>query len=115
MSKVEHKWFVEGYDSVTNEKLGFVFHSKEDAKVCMTNFQRKSYCDISMKCLTVPDEKLHDHVLGLVEDLVSSLLFYDRKEDEDCPRGVIEDAVERKLVTVDEMIERFTKVIKEEL
>ena len=45
--------------------------------------------------------------LGTIRDLVSNLLYYDRKEDEELPRGAIEGAVERGDLTVDEMVAAF--------
>jgi hypothetical protein len=38
-----------------------------------------------------------------VQDLVANFLYYDRKEDEDLPRGVIEKMIEDKILTVDEL------------
>lgn len=46
-------------------------------------------------------------ILGTVEDLVSSLLWYDRKEDEELPRGAIEAAIKRDEITVDEIVAQF--------
>ena len=42
-------------------------------------------------------------IFGTVEDLVGELLYYGRKEDEDLPRGAIEEAIEKKEITVDEI------------
>ena len=42
-----------------------------------------------------------------VMDLVSSFLYYDRKEDEDLPRGEIEEAIRSKEITTDEIVELF--------
>lgn len=42
-----------------------------------------------------------------ISDLVSGFLYYDRKEDEDLPRGEIEGAVFNEIITVDEMVEHF--------
>lgn len=50
---------------------------------------------------------LADLILGAVGDLVTNLLYYDRKEDEDLPQGAIQLAVERRVVTVDQMVEKF--------
>jgi len=48
-----------------------------------------------------------EHILATVDDAVSDLLYYDRKEDEDLPRGSIEDAVADHEISVDEMVETF--------
>jgi hypothetical protein len=53
-----------------------------------------------------------DLVLGTVEDLVSSLLYYDRKEDEDLPVGEIEKSVLAGEVTVDEIVAEFARHIR---
>jgi hypothetical protein len=46
-------------------------------------------------------------ILNTVEDLLSGLLYYDRKEDEDLPRGAIEDAIIAQEVSVSELKEVF--------
>ncbi len=45
-----------------------------------------------------------EKILGLVEDQVMDLLFYDRKEDEEFPKGFIEAAIKNGVVSVDEMV-----------
>jgi hypothetical protein len=46
-------------------------------------------------------------ILGTVDDMVADFLYYDRKEDEDLPRGAIEAAVESGEVTADEIAAKF--------
>jgi hypothetical protein len=46
-------------------------------------------------------------IFGTVEDMVTDLLYYNRKEDEQLPRGVIEEAVASGLITVDEVVACF--------
>ena len=48
-----------------------------------------------------------DVILGVVGDLVSDFMYYDRKEDEDLPRGAIEKALTIGVLTVDEIVETF--------
>lgn len=48
-------------------------------------------------------------ILATVEDLVSSFLYYDRKEDEDLPRGAIEEAIEAGEITAEEIVATFKK------
>lgn len=55
------------------------------------------------------------HILGLIEDSISDLMYYDRKDDEDCPRGEIEEAVELGKVTIEEMVAAFEKHLREAL
>lgn len=40
-----------------------------------------------------------------VADMVSNLMYYDRKEDERLPVGAIEAAIEQGEITVDEIVE----------
>ena len=47
-------------------------------------------------------------ILGTVSDLVTDLLYYDRKEDEDLPRGAIEKAIETEVITLEEIIKHFS-------
>jgi len=50
-----------------------------------------------------------DHIVATVSDLVGSLLYYDRKEDEDLPRGAIEEAIAAGEVTIDEIVDLFRR------
>ena len=50
---------------------------------------------------------MKDMILMTVKDLVGEFMYYDRKEDEDLPRGAIEEAVKNKEVSVDEIVELF--------
>jgi hypothetical protein len=53
--------------------------------------------------------RLEERILIFVtiEDMVRDLLSYDRKEDEQLPRGAIEEAVASGLITVDEVVACF--------
>lgn len=46
-------------------------------------------------------------ILESVEDLTMKLLNDDRKEDEELPRGAIEDALRNKEITFDEIADTF--------
>jgi hypothetical protein len=48
-----------------------------------------------------------EYVLDTVTDLVSSFLYYDRKDDEELPRGRIDELLESGELTVQAMVERF--------
>lgn len=50
---------------------------------------------------------MKDLILLTVTDLVSAFTYYDRKEDEELPRGAIESAIERGEITIDEIVEHF--------
>ncbi len=61
------------------------------------------------------DEELKDTILGTVEDLVSNFLYYDREEDEDLPPGAIEDAVKRRVVSIEDIVAQFGASLIESL
>jgi len=46
-------------------------------------------------------------ILNTVKDLVGDFLYYDRKEDEDLPRGAIETAVLTNEMQIEDMVEQF--------
>ncbi len=46
-------------------------------------------------------------ILDNISDLFADLLYYDRKEDENLPRGSIEEAIEQGEITKDEIIIAF--------
>ncbi len=50
-----------------------------------------------------------------VQDLVQSLLWEDRKEDEELERGDIEDAIAKGEISVEEIIKIFADRLREEL
>jgi len=51
-------------------------------------------------------------IAAVVEDLVSNFLYYDRKEDEDLPRGAIEEAISAGEVSVEEIVELFEYALR---
>ncbi len=44
---------------------------------------------------------------AIVRDLVGSLMYYDRKEDEDMPSGSVEDMIEKGLVSEMNIVDWF--------
>ena len=54
-----------------------------------------------------------EKILLTVQDLVSSFAWYDRKEDEDLPRGEIEAALKAGEVSVDEIGAVFVNGLRE--
>ena len=50
-----------------------------------------------------------------VSDLITDFLYYDRKEDDQLPRGMIEDAVKEGKITVDEIVDLFRAHIEQGL
>jgi len=53
------------------------------------------------------EAKLKELILGTVGNLVSELMYYGRKEDEDLPNGVIEESVHQGLITQEEIVNKF--------
>lgn len=53
-----------------------------------------------------------DKVLNLVRDAVACLMYYDRKEDEDLPRGRIEQLLADGALSVDDMIDTFATELR---
>ena len=51
-------------------------------------------------------------ILSNVDDLVSDLLYYDRKEDDFLPRGAIEKAIKDGDITVEEILNKFSECLK---
>jgi hypothetical protein len=45
-----------------------------------------------------------EKILDVLTDMVSDLLYYDRKEDSSLPVGSIEEAVKQGEITLDEML-----------
>jgi len=54
---------------------------------------------------------LKQSILNTVSDCVSDLMYYDRKEDEELPRGAIEQAIKDGIITKDEIIAVFSQGI----
>lgn len=52
-------------------------------------------------------DEWREKVLCTLDDCVTNFLYYDRKEDEDLPRGKIEEMIAKKEITVDELVEKF--------
>lgn len=46
-------------------------------------------------------------ILGVTGDLVADFMYYDRKEDDDLPRGAIEKAIATGVITTNEIVEKF--------
>jgi len=50
-------------------------------------------------------------ILNLVNDLISDLLYYDRKESESIKIGEIENEIVIGNVTIDEMVDKFREAL----
>lgn len=50
-------------------------------------------------------------ITDTVKDLVSKLLYYDRKDDDELPRGAIEEAIDAGVITREEIAEAFKEAL----
>lgn len=57
--------------------------------------------------------KLVTGIFGTVDDLAAKFMYYDRGEDQDLPRGAIEQAVADGLITYEQIAARFLKALEE--
>lgn len=57
------------------------------------------------------NEKRH-HIIGTIENTISNFFYADRKEDDVLTVGDIEHAVTDGVISLDEIIEEFTKHIE---
>lgn len=58
---------------------------------------------------------LRQNILDTVDDLVANFLYYDRKEDQDLPRGAIDRAIRDGVITADDIVQHFSEVLKKNL
>ncbi len=57
-----------------------------------------------------------EQIFNAIDDLVSDLLFYDRKEDENLPLGKIEELADTPMwLTIGEMAAQFEKRLRERI
>jgi hypothetical protein len=54
-------------------------------------------------------------ILSTVQDLVGSLMYYDRKEDDELGRGEIEEAISNGEISVDEIVAEFRRHLENSL
>jgi hypothetical protein len=59
--------------------------------------------------------KKRDYVEDVVKDLVAGFLYYDRKEDNELPRGEIENMIKEKLITVDQIVNVFREELEKSI
>ena len=63
----------------------------------------------------VGSSPIKENILATVADLVGSFLYYDRKEDEELPRGAIQEAIKNGAITTDEILAKFKEELMEGL
>ena len=54
-----------------------------------------------------------ERISNILTDSITDLLYHDRKEDEDLPRGAIGEAVRAGEITVEEMITIWSDELRE--
>ena len=54
-------------------------------------------------------------ILNNVKELVSSFLYYDRKEDEDLQLGEIENLIELKEISINDIVNIFEKELRKNI
>lgn len=59
----------------------------------------------------MPKKSRREHVLNSAAHAAEMFIYYDRKEDEDLPRGEIEKAVAAGEVTKDEIVAAFADAL----
>lgn len=57
-------------------------------------------------------QTIRQHILNEISDVVSRLLYYDRREDEDLPLGAIDDAVAAGVVSEEEIVAAFAAALR---
>jgi hypothetical protein len=60
----------------------------------------------------MPGKTRKEIILDTLDDMVSCLLFYDRKEDQELPLGAIEAAIREGEITVEEMVAKFDDALR---
>ena len=57
----------------------------------------------------------HQTIMATVDDLALDFVAYDRKEDEELPRGAIEEALAASEVTIAQIVRRFEGALRTHL
>ena len=58
---------------------------------------------------------IKEQILGAVDEAVADFMYYNRKNCESLPLGVIDDAISNNVITLDEIAERFKNQVKGDL
>ena len=57
------------------------------------------------------DEELKQYILDVASDAIGEFMYYSRKDDYDLPRGAIEKAVARGLISYDEIADHMRNLL----
>jgi hypothetical protein len=60
----------------------------------------------------LPDKEI---VFEVITELVTAFLRNDRKKDEDLPKGALQEMIEKEVITVEEIVDRFREELEEQL
>lgn len=66
------------------------------------------------ECDPPPPHAIRKDIEATLDDMVSNLLYYNRKEDDDLPPGAIEAAIADGVISVDEIVARFRGLLEAE-
>jgi hypothetical protein len=55
---------------------------------------------------------MKETILATIGDLCADFLYYDRKEDEDLSADDLQEAIEDGIITIDEMVEEFRRILE---
>jgi hypothetical protein len=54
-------------------------------------------------------------ILDAIEDVVTKFLYYDRKDDEELPVGVIHDSITNEDVSIEDIVNKFESELRKGL
>ena len=75
----------------------------------------KKYLSSRVYYTLAKNTQMKQMILKTIEDSVTNLLYYGRKEDEELPIGAIERLIEDGDITIDEMVAEFKKSLEFQL
>jgi hypothetical protein len=52
-------------------------------------------------------------LMNAIDDTILDLLYYDRKEDEELPKGAIEQMIKSGEVSVQDIVDRFEEALRD--
>jgi len=54
-------------------------------------------------------------IIDVIGDIVSKFLYYDRKDDENLPIDSIQDAIEAREISIEEIVDEFNMQLRKSL
>jgi hypothetical protein len=59
----------------------------------------------------VSNTEIKNLILDTVDDLVTDFLYYDRKDDDELTLEMLENAIEDKIITIEDVVKKFREVL----